>query len=393
MEKCIVIKGLGVISPMGASLEEVRTCAAHGAPQSSIFDVAGQQVPVFSLHAQQNAALTAFAARHPMLQKVDRCVQFAAFAAQQAFNEAGWQSDTVGKVGIFVGSSRGATRTLERAIEAFLEQGCVKEPKTSPLTTLGNVSSTIAQLLHIDGVHSSHSITCSTALHAVLNAVAWLRSGMISKAIVGGSEAPLSAFTVAQMQSLGIYSPNATAQWPCRPLERDAKGNSFVLGEGAACFALELLDRADVTCGDIVLNGFGFSTERIPSLTGMSKEGKVFQQTMKDAVRNRPVSCLVVHAPGTIVGDRAELYAAETVFETLPVIQSNKMFQGHTFAASGAFNIVQALHLLRGGSPLEFPYETVMTPVALGVSCESVLVNAAGFGGNAVSLLFEKHSA
>jgi 3-oxoacyl-(acyl-carrier-protein) synthase len=60
--------------------------------------------------------------------------------------------------------------------------------------------------LQSSGPEISHSITCSTALHAVLNGIAWLKSGMVDKFFSGGSEAPLTDFTIAQMRALKIYS-------------------------------------------------------------------------------------------------------------------------------------------------------------------------------------------
>ena len=78
-------------------------------------------------------------------------------------------------------------------------------PLVSPTTTLGNISSWVAYDLGVKGATLSHSITCSTACTG-LNACAWLKGGMAKRFLVGGSEAPLTDFTVAQMRSLGIYS-------------------------------------------------------------------------------------------------------------------------------------------------------------------------------------------
>ena len=75
---------------------------------------------------------------------------------------------------------------------------------------MGNISSWVAHDLQTEGPEISHSITCSTALHALLNGVAWLQSGKQIKFLVGGSEAPLTPFTIAQMQALKIYAKRNT---------------------------------------------------------------------------------------------------------------------------------------------------------------------------------------
>jgi 3-oxoacyl-(acyl-carrier-protein) synthase len=90
----------------------------------------------------------------------------------------------------------------------------------------------VAHDLKNKGPEISHSITCSTALHAILNAVAWLQSGMATRFLVGGSEAPLTAFTLAQMQALKIYA-NEESEFPCKAFDLTKTKNSMVLGEGA----------------------------------------------------------------------------------------------------------------------------------------------------------------
>ena len=123
--------------------------------------------------------------------------------ARQAIKNAEWKAGD--DFGINLGSSRGATQLFEKHHQEFIETGKTAT-LTSPTTTLGNISSWVAHDLKNNGPEISHSITCSTALHAILNAVAWLQSGMATKFLVGGSEAPLTAFTIAQMHALKIYA-------------------------------------------------------------------------------------------------------------------------------------------------------------------------------------------
>ena len=117
-----------------------------------------------------------------------------------------------------VGSSRGATELLEKYHKAYLEDPSQRIfPLTSPITTLGNISSSVAHDIEADGPAISHSVTCSTALHAVFNGIAWMRAGMADRFIVGGAEAPLTGFTIAQMKALRIYTNGMDARYPCRP--------------------------------------------------------------------------------------------------------------------------------------------------------------------------------
>ena len=145
---------------------------------------------------------------------LDNSVLYAILASREAVKNAGWENNTFG---VNIGSSRGATQLFEKHHKEFLETG--KTPTlTSPTTTLGNISTWVAHDLKSNGPELSHSITCSTALHALLNGIAWLQAGMADKFLVGGSEAPLTAFTIAQMQALKIYAKINDA-YPCRALD------------------------------------------------------------------------------------------------------------------------------------------------------------------------------
>ena len=78
---------------------------------------------------------------------------------------------------INIGSSRGATSLFEKYHTDFLQTGKVS-PFTSPTTTLGNISSWVSQELGTKGLQIDQSVTCSTAMHALLNGIAWLQADM-----------------------------------------------------------------------------------------------------------------------------------------------------------------------------------------------------------------------
>lgn len=130
-------------------------------------------------------------------------------------------------VAINIGSSRGATTIWEDFHAEFIKTGQVPV-QTSPLTTLGNVSSWVAQDLGTESTAFSHSITCATAAHSILNAIAWLESGMATSFIAGGTEAPLTDFTIAQMKALRIYSKEK-GEYPCRALDLNKSSNQMIL--------------------------------------------------------------------------------------------------------------------------------------------------------------------
>ena len=312
---------------------------------------------------------------------LDDSVLMAIAASRAAIKQAGWQKDDI--FGINIGSSRGATSLFEKHHMEFLKTG--KAPTlASPTTTLGNISSWVAHDLQSDGPEISHSITCSTALHALLNGVAWLRSGMADKFLVGGSEAPLTEFTIAQMQAMKIYAKE-NQSYPCRALDLEKKQNTMILGEGTAVCCLELGKKENALA---YIEGIGYATELLEHNTSISAEATCFQKSMQMALESASltdVDVIVMHAPGTIKGDLSEYNAIQKVFgKNLPLLTTNKWKIGHTLGASGMLAIEMALLMLQHQQFIPVPFAEVQNEKR---KIRKILVNAVGFGGNAVSVL------
>lgn len=315
---------------------------------------------------------------------LDDSVLFALLASRDAVKKAGWKKGD--HFGINIGSSRGATGLFEKYFTEYLKTG-KSATLTSPTTTLGNIASWIAHDLQNDGPEISHSITCSTALHAVLNGIAWLRSGMADKFLVGGSEAPLTPFTISQMQSLKIYAKEKT-EFTCRALDFDKKQNSMILGEGASVCCLEIGRKENALA---YISGFGYATEILEHNISISAEAECFQKSMKMALAATTideVDVIVMHAPGTVKGDLTEFRAIQKVFgDKLPMLTTNKWKVGHTFGASGMLSIEMAVLMMQHDTFVGVPFTDHKTASK---EIRKVMVNAVGFGGNAVSILLEK---
>lgn len=320
---------------------------------------------------------------------LDDSVLLAILASRKAVMQAGWCVDGAGfetaDFGINVGSSRGATTLFEKYHEDFILQK-KSAILASPTTTLGNISSWVAHDLHTCGPEISHSITCSTALHALLNGMAWIKSGMAQRFLVGGSEAPLTPFTIAQMKALRIYG-QGEGVYPCRAMDLDKRQNTMVLGEGSAMACLEKGEPPNALA---LIEGVGYATEVLQHTISISADAQCFQRSMKMALGKgspKKVDAIVMHAPGTIKGDNAEFQAISTVFEgQLPALTTNKWKIGHTFGASGMLSIEFAIMMLQRQKFIKVPF---VPYTSIPDKLERILVNAVGFGGNAVSILLK----
>ena len=311
---------------------------------------------------------------------LDKSVVMAILVARKCFENSRFSDKNVG---INFGSSRGATTLFEKHHSDFVNEGTVST-FTSPATTLGNISSWVSHDLQTDGPEISHSITCSTGLHALLNGIAWLQSGMSTQFLVGASEAPLTPFTLSQLSALKVYSneENALAN---RCLDFSKTVNTMVLGEAASCLSLSLSSDNAIA----KITGIGYATEVLSSSTSISSDAKCFQKSMKMAIGSNnleDIDAVVMHAPGTIQGDTTEFEAIKVIFgNNLPMLTSNKWKVGHTFATSGLLSMELAVLMLQNQHFIASPFYKNSNSKRL----KKILVNAVGFGGNAVSVLVE----
>ncbi len=355
------------------------------------------------------AKIEALRSENRNFQALDASVLYAIYVSRLAARQAGWKKGDA--FGINIGSSRGATQLFEQYYDAFAKTGKA-ETLASPSTTLGNIASWVAQDLQNDGPEISHSITCSTALHALLNGVAWLQAGMCDKFLVGGSEAALTPFTIAQMQALKTYSrAEEGADFPCLAFDLEKTENTMVLGEGAASICMEKGTRENALA---YITGVGYATEALQHAVSVSAEATCFQKSMKMAIESafggaendgisafaemkknnqistfaemtKNIDAVVMHAPGTILGDQSEYKAIQKLFgEQLPLLTTNKWKIGHTFGASGLLSLDTAIQMLQTQKWEETPF---FSPQAKPKELKNILVNAVGFGGNAVSIL------
>ena len=404
MNQPISITAISSISPLGFQSESI--WKNYQSQQHFFSEIDGNLVAQLPEDAKQEIEIL----RHSnsKYKQLDDSVLFGIFTARQAIQKAGWNAKD--NFGINVGSSRGATGLFEAYYQDFLDKNKA-QTLSSPTTTLGNISSWIAHDLQTKGPEISHSITCSTALHAMLNGVAWLNSGMCSKFLVGGSEAPLTPFTIAQMQALKIYSRHKlsgraqsrpfdkvyaelsrstqsdSSNYPCKALDFNKTENTMILSEAAAMTCLELGKQGNALAH---IEGVGYGTEPLEHNASLSTNADCFQRSMIMAlgdVNPDAIDIIVTHTPGTIKGDIAEYNAIQKVFcNKIPALTTNKLKVGHSLGASGLLSVEMAILMLNHQTFIDIPYLEQSQPKKI----SKIMINAVGFGGNAVSVLLSK---
>lgn len=392
MKQPISITALSSISPLGKTPESVWNNYLNDSHCFTEKD----GVLVATFPKELKAGIEHLRQSNSKYKALDNSVLYAIFSARNAIKDAGWKATD--NFGINIGSSRGATSLFETYHEEFLKNNKA-ETLTSPTTTLGNISSWVAHDLQTQGPEISHSITCSTALHAMLNGIAWINSGMCNKFLVGGSEAPLTPFTIAQMQALKIYAKSKSSStshpersqsikkishYPNQALNLNKTENTMILGEGAAMACLESGATKNALAKII---GIGYATEILEHNASLSTNAICFQRSMRmalDDINLEDIDIIITHTPGTIKGDQAEINAIKNVFgNQYPALTCNKWKIGHSLGASGLLSIEMAVLMLQNQDFIGIPFLKNTAPKRI----KTIMINAVGFGGNAVSII------
>ena len=381
---------MGSISPLGINPNTMWRNYRKAQTKIQLIEIGGDLVWCSPVGDAVNECLDVLRNENKQFRHIDRSVLMAISAARQATKMAIFNN--VDNVGVSIGSYWGATATWEAHHEFLLVKGKVS-PLASPPTTLCNISSWVAQDLQIQGPAIFHSMTCTTSIHSIANGMAWLKSDMCDKFLCGGSEAPLTNFTISQFKALGLYSQDVDAPYPCMPLVKEYNlQNRLVLGEGAAVFALEKFNNQHEKHIVAQINGLGFGFEKLTSSSSITDSCEGLEKSMLNALNYADlnnVDVIIVHSPGTIQGDESELNAIYKVFgDVHPILLSNKWMIGHTFGASAALSLELAIHILHNQEYSDFPY-----PVRISSNykeIKNIMINEIGFGGNCVSLIISR---
>ncbi|MDT0556453.1 beta-ketoacyl synthase N-terminal-like domain-containing protein [Patiriisocius hiemis] len=384
MKQKISIVAIQSISALGSSSKTIWESYCSETSFFSEKEFNGETVPVSTIISETEKEIISLKNSSSKYKNLDRSVLLAMLASKKVTDGYILKNK---HIGINIGSSRGATSLFEKHHYDFIKTKKVSA-YTSPTTTLGNISSWVGQELEVEGVQIDHSVTCSTAMHALLNGIAWLQADMSDAFLVGGSEAALTPFTIAQMQALKLYSKSKSA-FPCESLNFNKANNTMVLGEAAV---VALLEKGVSEKSLATIVGYGFASEKIKHNSDISENAECFQKSMKMALQQanlETIDVIVMHAPGTVKGDQAEKNAIDITFgRKTPRLTTNKTLVGHTFAASGMLSIEMAILMLRKQKFIQNPF-FYYTEKELSKPIKSILVNAVGFGGNAVSIILE----
>jgi nodulation protein E len=348
----VVITGLGVVSSIGQSTQDYWDSLVAGR--------SGFAPPTLGAAAQATSKLVAEVksfepAAHfesSQVSLLDRVSQFAVVAARQAIAQSGLALDgeLAGQTAAIIGTGSGGHTTVEENFRRLYAENAARlHPLTIPRAMISAPASQVSMYCGIKGPVFAVSSACASATHAIGQAFHMVRSGSVTCAVTGGTEASITFSAMKGWEAMRIMSPDT-----CRPFSKDRKG--MLIGEGAAAVVLESLDHARARGADILAEivGFGMSADS-KDLTAPDADGmtRAINAALADAgLSPDAIDYVNAHGTGTTANDHAETVALHRSFGAHArrlAVSSTKSVVGHTLGAAGALEFVAAIMAIRDG--------------------------------------------
>jgi 3-oxoacyl-[acyl-carrier-protein] synthase II len=409
--KRVVVTGMGILCPVGNSVEEAWENAANGvsgAQHIPEFEELGLKV-TFGCPVKNYDPATHMSKRD--LRRTDPLTQFAHYATKQALEDCGLPiTDENGyDVGCLVGTGIGGFQTLYEGIVKFVEEGhTTVSPLLLPMMLPDSPAGKLAIDFGLRGPNMSISTACATGNNSIGEAAEMIRRGAAIAMIAGSSESALLSLTIASLSNMGAISKrNDDPQGASRPFAADRDG--FVVGQGAAVLMLEDLESAQARGAHIYCELSGYSsTCDAYHITAPMENGEGAQQAMRRALKDaglRPedIDYINAHGTSTQLNDASETRAIKAVFGdaayNIP-ISSTKSVTGHLMGSAGAIEAVfSVMALVKQFIPPTINLDTPdpecdlnYTPnVGVPARIHHVMSNSFGFGGHNAVLVFSEY--
>lgn len=405
----VVVTGIGVVSPVGNTLEETWNNLVNGvcgiAP-ITLFDTTDYKAKVAG--EVKNFEPRDYMTKQEILRS-DRFTQLAVAAAAQAVEESG-VIGTVdpARIGVYFGSGIGGINTMTKEHAKLLNKGPARvSPYCVPMMIANMAAGEIAIRYNCQGAAMPAVTACASGSNAIGEALRQIRHGYADAVITGGSDAAVNELGVAGFVNMHALSTSEDPNAASLPFDKRRAG--FVIGEGATALVLEEYDHAVARGAKIYgeVCGYGSTcdayhmTSPAPDAAGGAR---AMIQAMEEAGYSESDRVYVnAHGTGTPMNDSGETTAIKTALGEEKaheiLISSTKSMTGHLLGAAGAIEAAVCLKVLETGIipptiNLEEPDPACdlnyVPNKAVEAEIDLCLSNSLGFGGHNACLAFRK---
>ncbi|MDR0596920.1 MAG: beta-ketoacyl-ACP synthase II [Treponema sp.] len=420
MRPKIVVTGLGVISPIGNSIEEFKQsliAGRSGIGKIASFDTTGFDVTIAGEIRDFDPSRWI---DKKDSRKMARFTQFAVAATAQALAQADLLEDAgegrqrikgdPNRAGVVLGNGIGGFEIVTESFHKLFESGPRRMlPLTIPLMINNEAAGNISMVYGLRGPAYTQVTACASGSDALGQALDLIRSGRCDVVVSGGTEACITAFGIGGFQMLKALSTKRcdTPEKACRPFDADRDG--FILGEGAGILVLEAEEHAIARGASILAEfaGYGGSADAYhltaPDPTGESG-GIAMKNALEDAgVRPEEVQYYNAHGTSTEINDATETLMLKHAFGDHVYklkVSSTKSMTGHCVAGGGGMEAISCILAIREGFfpptiNLENPdpaCDLDYVPNKVQYGAVNVAVSGSfGFGGHNGVVVFKKY--
>ncbi len=399
----VVVTGMGLISPLGNSVNEswfncIKGCSGIS---DNVVDVEDMPIKVGGRIRDFDPAQYIDSKD---IRRLDTFVQYGVSAGIQAIEDAGLDNAVnKDRVGLNIGSGIGGLDSIEKNKD-ILNKKSFK--RVSPFFVPGSIINMTPGYLSImkgyTGPNLSIVTACASSNHAIGTSARLIAYGDADVMVTGGSEMATTPLGVSGFLASRALSKSDDPMTASRPWDKDRDG--FVLSDGAAILVLEEYEHAKNRSANIYAEviGFGMSSDAY-HMTAPSEDGSGASLSISRAISDAGISTndidyINAHATSTPLGDLAECNAVKSIFDSPPPISSTKSMTGHTLGAAGAVeSIFSILSIVNNISPptinLNNPDEgcdlDFIPKQARDMKIDVSLNNSFGFGGTNSTLIFK----
>ena len=405
----VVVTGLGAITPIGNSVSQMWESVKAGKcgiDKITLFDTTDRKVTLAG--EVKNYVPEAFLDKREA-RKMDRYVQFAMAAANEAMKDAGldMEKEDTSRCGCIVSSGIGGLGTIEAEDKKGMEKGYDRvSPHFIPMVISNMAAGNIAIAYGFHGMCTCPVTACASGTNAIGDAFRQIRDGYADVIICGGSEASITPLGIGGFTSLKALSQAENPKRASIPFDKERSG--FVMGEGAGVLILEEYEHAVNRGAKIYCEvaGYGANCDAhhiTAPLEDGSMAAKCMQMAMDDAgILPENIDYINAHGTSTPLNDKGETKAVKLAFGEHAehvMMSSTKSMTGHLLGASGAVEgIITALSVQNDFVPATIGYQVpdencdldIVANEGRNVSVNYAMSNSLGFGGHNATVIFKK---
>jgi len=408
-ERRVVITGMGVVTPVGNSIDTFWSNLKNGVSGIGIidaFDTSGYDCKIGGQVRDFDPKL--FFKNPKDVRRTDRFTHLAMAAAKMAVADSGIDIDNLkdrDRFGVIVSTGIGGLKTLQDQLQILLTRGPGRNsPFTIPMLASNMAGGVISMEFDLRGPNLCIVTACATSNNAIGESWRIIKFGDADIFLAGGVEASIVKIGVAGFSAMKALSTrNDEPERASRPFDRDRDG--FVMSEGSGVVVVEELEHARARGAKIYceITGYGVSADAY-HMTAPPPNGEGAARAMKMALDHARISpeqvdYINAHATSTDIGDLCETRAIKQIFGEYAdkvSISATKSMTGHLLGGAGGIEMAACALAIRDSVVpptinLENPGEECdldYTPnVAREKKVRVALNNSFGFGGHNATLV------